>query len=47
MKTENMHSLERVEGMMVKWMCGGLLKDRKQSEDFYSLLGIQCVWLMW
>ena len=26
--------------MMVRWMCGVLLKDRKRSEDMYSLLGI-------
>ena len=28
---------------MVKWMCGVSLKDRKHSEDMYSLLGIQSV----
>ena len=26
--------------MMVIWMCGGSLKDRKQSENLYSLLGV-------
>ena len=25
---------------MVRWMCGVSLKDRKRSEDLYSLLGI-------
>ena len=29
--------------MMVRWMCSVSLKDRKQSEDLYSLLGIQSV----
>ena len=41
MKAENLRSLERTERMMVRWMCGVSLKDRKQSEDLYSLLGIQ------
>ena len=27
--------------MMVRWMCGVSLKDRKQSEVFYSCLGVQ------
>ena len=27
--------------MMVRWMCGVSLKDRKHSEDLYSLLGLQ------
>ena len=27
--------------MMVRWMCGVSLKDRKRSEDLYSLLGVQ------
>ena len=29
--------------MMVRWMCGVSLKDKKQSEDLYSLLGVQSV----
>ena len=41
MKAENLRSLERTERMMAKWMCGVSLKDRKRSEDLYSLLGIQ------
>ena len=41
MKAENLHSLERVEHIMVRWMCGVSLKDRKRSEDLNSLLGIQ------
>ena len=43
MKAENLCSLERTERMMVRWMCGVSLKDRKRSEDLYSLLGIQSV----
>ena len=27
--------------MMLRWMCGVSLKDRKRSEVMYSLLGIQ------
>ena len=42
MKKANLHSLERTERMMVRWMCGVSLKDRKRSVDFYSLLGVQC-----
>ena len=41
MKAENLRSLERTERMMVRWMCGVSLKDRRRSEDLYSLLGIQ------
>ena len=29
--------------MMVRWMCGVSLKDRKRSVDLYSLVGIQSV----
>ena len=29
--------------MMMGWMCGGSLKDRKRSVDLYSLFGIQSV----
>ena len=27
--------------MMVRWMCGVSLKNRKRSVDLYSLLGVQ------
>ena len=27
--------------MIVRWMCGVSLKDRKRSVDLYSLLGVQ------
>ena len=43
MKKANQQSLERTERMMVKWMCGVSLKDRKRSVDLYSLLGVQSV----
>ena len=41
MTAENLHSLERAEHMMARWMCGVSLKDRKRSEDLYSLLGVR------
>ena len=43
MKVANLQSLERTEQMMVRWMCGVLLKDRKHSVDLYSLLEVQSV----
>ena len=43
MKKANLQSLERTERMMVRWMCGVLLKDRKRSVDLYSLLGVQSI----
>ena len=43
MKRANLQSLERTERMMVRWMCGVSLKDRKRSVDLYSLLGVQSV----
>ena len=33
MKADDLRSLERTERMMVRWMCGVSLKDRKHSED--------------
>ena len=36
-------SLERTERMILRWMCGVSLKDRKHSVDLYSLLGVQSV----
>ena len=41
MKKANLQSLERTERMMVRWMCGVSLKDRKHSVNLYSLLGVQ------
>ena len=29
--------------MMVRWMCGVSLMDRKRTEVLYSLLGVQSV----
>ena len=43
MKKGNLQSLERMERMMVRWMCGVSLKDRKRSVDLYCLLGVRCV----
>ena len=43
MKADDLRSLERTERMMVRWMCGVSLKDRKRSEDLCILLGINCV----
>ena len=43
MKEANLQSLKRTERMMVRWMCGVSLKDRKRSVDLYSLLGVQSV----
>ena len=43
MKAENLQSLGRAERMMVRWMCGVSLKDRKRSEVLYGLLGVQSV----
>ena len=43
MKAGNLHSLERTEHMMVRWMRGVSLKDTKRSEVLCSLLDIQSV----
>ena len=43
MKADDLRSLERTERMMVRWMCGVSLKDRRRSEDLCNLLGINCV----
>ena len=41
MKKANLLSLDRTERMMVRWMCGVSLKDRKRSMDLYILLGVE------
>ena len=46
MKADDLRSLERTERMMVRWMCGVSLKDRKRSEDLCNLL-VLIVLLMW
>ena len=43
MKADDLKSLEKTEHMMVRWMCGVSLKDRRCSEDLCNLLGINCV----
>ena len=43
MKKANLQSLERMEQMMVGWMCGVSLKDRKYSVDLYNLLRVESV----
>ena len=39
----SLHSSVYAECMMVRWMCGVSLKDRKRSKVLYSLLGVQSV----
>ena len=36
----NPHSVERAEQMLLRWICGVSLEDRKRREDLNSLLGI-------
>jgi hypothetical protein len=43
MKMEDMRRLERAENMMVRWMCGMTLRERKRSEELRARLGIECV----
>ena len=43
MKVEDMRRLERAERMMVRWMCGVTLKERKHSEELLARLGIEGV----
>ena len=43
MKADDLRSLERTERMMVRWICGVSLNDRRRSEDLCNLLGINCV----
>ena len=33
MKSEDMQRLERTERMMIRWMCGVRLSDKKASAD--------------
>src|SRR5260221_11736998 len=37
---------ERAKRMMVRWMCGVTLKDRKTNEELLGRLGIECVFDM-
>ena len=43
MKVEDMRRLERAERVMVRWVCGVILKDRKTNEELLGQLGIECV----
>ena len=43
MKAEDMQSLERTERMMIRWMCGVRMSDKKASVELLSLLDIECV----
>ena len=43
MKAEDMQRLERTERMMIRWICGVKLSDRKANMELLSWLGIQCV----
>ena len=47
MKVANLQSLERMERMMVRWMCGVTLKDRKRSVDLYTVFQGFRAWLRW
>jgi len=40
MKVEDMARLERMEQMMVRWMCGVHLKSRMATAELNSQLGI-------
>ena len=40
---EDMQRLERTERMMVRWMCGVRLSDKKASEELLSQLEIESV----
>ena len=42
-RTDDLARLGRAERMMVRWMCGVSLKDRKHSDELLSRLGIECV----
>ena len=42
-KVGDMQRLERTERMMVRWMCGVTLRDKKSSEELRKRLGIASV----
>ena len=42
-KTEDMQRLERTERMMIRWMCGVTLSDRKASSVLLSRMDIESV----
>src|SRR5208282_4890964 len=43
MKAEDMQRLERTERMMIRWMRGVRLSDKKASAELLSRLDIECV----
>ena len=43
MKAEDMQRLERTERMMIRWMCGVRLSDKKASAELLSRLDIESV----
>ena len=43
MKVDDAYRLERTERMMIRWMCGVTLKDKKSSDDLRKRLGIVSV----
>jgi hypothetical protein len=43
MKVDDMQRLKRTERMMVQWMCGVTLKNKKSSEELREYLGIESV----
>ena len=43
MKLDDVHRLERNEMVMVRWMCGVTLKDRKSNLELLQRLGIEGV----
>jgi hypothetical protein len=43
MKAEGMQRLERTERMMIRWMCGVRLSDKKAGAELLSRLDIGCV----
>src|ERR1700761_9094090 len=42
-KVADVQRLERNEMMMVRWMCGASLKDRKSNQELLDRLGIVCI----
>ena len=43
MKAEDMQRLERTERMMIRWMCGVRVSDKKASAELLSRLDIESV----
>src|SRR5208282_2849179 len=43
MKADDMQRLVRTERMMIRWMCGVRLSDKKASAELLSRLDIECV----